>query len=287
MIGMVKKVLTIAVGMIVLVVYVFFDYLSFCDRSAPILMYHGVGNENLYTWGNMLIKPEIFDVQLQFLRAKGYNIVSVEELSDKLRKNESVKKVIALTFDDGYVNNFVYAFPILKKNNATATIYVISNALGKEGYLNDCHIQEMLSAGMKIGSHTMSHSKLTDIDKELLRKELAGSKMLLGQRYENYIVESISYPYGAFNDIVLEECITAGYKEGVSGVYGVNTCDTFNEIPYTLNRIGVYGGVGIDEFWYNIERAYLVGYLKYRGIDIGAIRSFLKETENSFLQIFS
>lgn len=259
---------------LILAGYLTMNYMGFKERAVPILMYHGVGTGDPKQWGDMLISPELFEKQIQYLTQHGYKVVSVEELSERFRLNEDVEKYIAITFDDGYENNYEYAFPILQKYNATATFYIIRNAIGNDEYMNEEQIAKMVDAGMRIGSHTMSHSNLTLIDESMYQRELAGSKMLLGQRFEKAIVESISYPNGAYNDAVVRKAMEYGYKEGVTGIIGVNTKESYDKNSMTLRRVGVYDrGFGIEVFARTLEKAYLVGYFADKGIDLLKIRN--------------
>lgn len=273
-----KRILVLLVVIFVALTYVFFDYLSFKDRSVPVLMYHGVGTEDPKNWGDMLITPQLFEKQLQYLQSHDYKVVSVEELSERFRTNQEVKNCVAVTFDDGYVNNYLCAFPLLQKYNATATFYVIKNAIGTSNYMNEKQIEQMLKAGMKIGSHTMTHRNLTEIDPGELQRELAGSKMLLGQLFEDLVVESISYPNGAYNDEVIAASVAAGYQEGVGGEQGVNTHDTYNDNNFALYRTGVYDrGDGVNGFVKTLEKAYFIGYMREKGINLAEIRAFFRK----------
>lgn len=252
--------------------YIFADYLGYKEGAVPILMYHGVGTESPDGWGDMLISADLFDKQLAYLKERGYKIVSVEELAERFRTNQSVDKYVAMTFDDGYVNNYKFAFPLLKKYDAKATFYIIYNAIGTEGYMSDLQVYEMLWAGMNIGSHSMSHVNLVETDASDYQRELAGSRMLLGQCFEEVIVESISYPNGAYNSLVMQAASDYGYKEGVTGNMGVNTHESFKENPFEMYRVGIYDrGNGVDGFAKMIEKAYLTGYLAEKGIDLGKI----------------
>ncbi|MDO4988377.1 MAG: polysaccharide deacetylase family protein [Synergistes sp.] len=246
-----------------------FSYAVYRDKAVPVLMYHGVGTENVKNWGDMLISPEVFEQQIKYLHDHGYKLVSVEEVSERLKMNKDVKKYIAITFDDGYLNNYTYAFPILKKYAATATFYIIPDAVGSTGYMGgpakymgDAEIKEMLKAGMRIGSHTMSHSDLTLLQEEQYQNELAESKRLLEQRFGT-TVESIAYPYGSYNEKTVSSVKKYGYMEGVTGNTGVNTKDTYTENPMTIYRIGISNTIkDIKDFMYRIEYVKLIGFFQ-------------------------
>lgn len=269
---------TVMVVIVVIFGYVFADYLSFKSGAVPVLMYHGIGPATAKEWGNLLIAPELFEEHLKYMKDTGYRVVSVEELAERFSTNRDIKKYVALTFDDGYENNYRYAYPLLKKYGFTATFYIIRNALGGEEYMNDGQIRAMLKDGMRVGSHTMSHSNLTIIGRDQYIREIQGSKMLLEQRF-NIDVESISYPYGAYNGDVLREVAGARYKVGVAGKYGINTMDSFNEIPYAMNRVAIYTACAEDAnaFAHALEKAYFVGYLRYRGMDVVEIKKIFKK----------
>ncbi len=234
-----------------------------------MLLYHGVGREDTKNWGdlNLLITPETFEEQIKYLHEHGYKIVSVEEVSKRLRMNENVKKYIAITFDDGYLNNYIHAFPILKKYAATATLYIIPDAIASHGYMggtakhmNDSQIKEMVKAGMRIGSHTMSHCDLTSIREEDYQRELAESKRLLEQRFKTHI-ESIAYPCGLYNEKIVNLVKEYGYKEGVTTNLGVNTKKTYDKNPMEMYRIGIFNETnGIKGFLRTIEHGRLIGF---------------------------
>ena len=254
---------------LILVCCLIFSYVSYRAKAVPVLMYHGVGREEQKKWGDLtlLIAPETFEEQIKYLHEHGYKIVSVEEASKRLRMNENVKKYIAITFDDGYLNNYTYAFPILKKYAATATFYIIPDAIASHGYtggtakhMNDSQIKEMVKAGMRIGSHTMSHCDLTSIREEDYQRELAESKRLLEQRFKTHI-ESIAYPYGLYNEKIVNLVKEYGYKEGVTANLGVNTKKTYDKNPMIMYRIGIFNEIdGIKGFLRTIEYGRLVGF---------------------------
>ncbi len=95
----------------------------------PVFMYHHV---NLHKGDIITVTPDIFDAQMQFLKEAGYRTLNVDELVEIAYGNLEIKeKAVAVTFDDGYLDNYVYAFPVLKKYNIKATIFIVTDWVEK------------------------------------------------------------------------------------------------------------------------------------------------------------
>lgn len=95
--------------------------------NAVILMYHRVDHVPCDPW-ELNVTPENFENQLRCL--KKYSIISMNELAERLSKKENLKNTIAITFDDGYLDNFTNAAPLLKKYNLPATFYITTGNIG-------------------------------------------------------------------------------------------------------------------------------------------------------------
>ncbi len=174
----------------------------------PVIMYHNID----YKKDSALsVTPESFERQMRFLRRSGYNVISIDELASLLKDKKPLKpKTIAITFDDGLENNYLNAYPALKKYKLPATIFVIVNEIGKEGYLKWSELREMSGNNITIGSHTLTHAYLTSLDPSALDKELVLSKSILEEKL-NRKVNVMSYPLGGFNERVKEAVKRAGY----------------------------------------------------------------------------
>ena len=162
---------------------------------APVLMYHAVSDD---TWGikELFVRPSEMEKQLKYLVDHGYTTVTFEDL-DRI---DSIKKPVFLTFDDGYRDNYEELFPLLKKYNCKATIFMISGKLGKKHYLTEEMIREMADSGLvSIQSHTVSHPKLAEITGEKLRAELRDSRIEIA-RLTKRIPFVLCYPSGSYND---------------------------------------------------------------------------------------
>ncbi|MBQ6947085.1 MAG: polysaccharide deacetylase family protein [Clostridia bacterium] len=167
----------------------------------PILMYHAVGDD---PWGiaSLFVRPSELEKQLQYLQKEGYTTITFEDV-DRL---DEIEKPIMLTFDDGYEDNYSQLFPLLKKYNAKATVFVITGSIGTTHYLTNEQIKEMSDSGLvSIQSHTVSHPFLSDLGEEELEKELLGSKQALAKitGKEPFV---ICYPTGKSSALSRQVC---------------------------------------------------------------------------------
>lgn len=101
--------------------------------KAFVLMYHRVlcqdSSLDTYVQPGMYVTSKSFDSQVSFLK-KNYQILLLEELIEKINRNEKISGCCAITFDDGWRDNYTDAFPILKKHNAPATIFLATALIG-------------------------------------------------------------------------------------------------------------------------------------------------------------
>jgi len=180
----------------------------------PVIMYHNIDEHSAAS--RLSVSPESFKRQMNFLKSHKYNVVKLEDLAGMLNENKLPSKTIAITFDDGYENNYTNAYPVLKKLGLQATIFIIPAMIGTDGYLTWGQVIEMSESGfIEIGSHAMTHPWLPTQPKENLDPEIRGSKLAIESRL-NKEANSFSYPLGGFNKDVREKVIEARYKIAVS-----------------------------------------------------------------------
>jgi len=188
-----------------------------CAKSqyvVPVIMYHNIDERSAVS--RLSVSSESFGRQMNFLKSHRYNVVKLEDLAGMLKKNKLPSRTIAVTFDDGYENNYTNAYPVLKKLGLQATIFIIPAMVGTDGYLTWSQIAEMSESGfIEIGSHAMAHPWLPTQPKENLDPEIRGSKLAIESRL-NKEVNAFSYPLGGFNKDVREKVIEAGYKIAVA-----------------------------------------------------------------------
>ena len=212
--------------------------LMYASPGVSVLNYHQVEEKN----GNPLtLWPDQFEAQMAYLADEGYTTITIDEMMDALENGTSLpEKPVIITFDDGYADNYEYAYPILKKYGFKATIFLIydfTNAY--PNYLTWEQIDEMKQSGLiRFESHTMTHANLAELDSaDELRHEIADSHDLLSEKI-GYDMHYIAYPGGRVNPEIEEITRAAGYRGGFTVHYGLSTP---TEGRYQMDRIPIFG----------------------------------------------
>ena len=253
------------------------EYATYKKSSAPILLYHAVGEPVEIEWPPGLILPaSLFEEHLQYLTQEGYQIITVAELAERLKLGYSVERFVAMSFDDGYRNNHSDALPLLKKYNAKASFYIVDRDIGKTIYMNQRQLLDLLANDMEVGSHTINHAPLALIDPKYLPWEVGSAKKFLEKKLNGYVLQGKAYPNGGYNDNVINAMQEYGFVYGLTGKVGANTHQNFAKTPYEMYRISIVDdGNGLQGFKNRLERAYLWGYLQTKGIDLNILREML------------
>ncbi len=194
-----------------------------------ILNYHRICEEG-YSRSATGVSPYVFGKQVEYLFKKHYKIISLHDLQDHIRKGEKLpEKAVIITFDDGYMDNYTQAFPILAKYRFKATVFLITSLIGGKNYdapmLGWDQIKEMAKYGIDFGSHTVRHPYLTKLPIDAARKEIQESKYLLEQGLGKKVT-LFCYPYGNLNNIVKSFVKESGYISACSTIQGGNTLKT-------------------------------------------------------------
>lgn len=209
----------------------------------PVLMYHSID----YEAGNELrIPKEKFREQMKYLKDNGFNTLSVDELySHLVLGTELPQKPIVITLDDGYVDNYTNAYPVLKEFNQKAVVFMITKTIDTDyNYLTTEQILEMDRNGMSIEPHTVNHPELDKLPYSQQKKELEESKLVL-EKLLGREMKYIAYPYGKYNSDTLKAAEEVGYKMAFSTKSGL--AEKSNGI-YKLNRIYVSEKHNMEQF---------------------------------------
>jgi peptidoglycan/xylan/chitin deacetylase (PgdA/CDA1 family) len=183
------------------------------NRGVPVICYHSIGKDPTGK-SPIIISTEKFRQHLQTIKDDGYTTLTMAELNDYLFKDKPIpEKSVVLTFDDGYIDNYTNAFPILKEFNMNATIFIISTYLDGGTYLSPNQVKEMSDYGIDIESHTVTHRRLSEMSYEDQLKELKNSKESI-EKITGKPIIAIAYPEGKFNEDTKKATMEAGYSMG-------------------------------------------------------------------------
>ena len=212
------------------------------EAIVPILMYHHIAETD--STSQYFVSPSNFELQIKSLKEWGYTSISLSRLAQALEYGaELPPRPVILTFDDGYMDVYENAFPIMQKYGFTGVNYIIVQQLKIGGFQHLEQLKEMLSAGWEVGSHTYSHSDLRKAGVNLT-EEITDSKETLETLLEAP-VRTFSFPYGTTTKYVKRLVREAGYETAV-GLGG-----SFKHVPknlYYLSRIEVQGGFNLAQF---------------------------------------
>lgn len=224
-----------------------------------VLMYHMISHQKPKAKYNKLrVDPSEFERQLSWLKSTGWKFVFVSELA-----NESNSKRVALSFDDGYRDNLLVADPILKKYEAKATLYLVTDRHDRDWstskkehhtdgelmvepkLLDEDVIQMLASKRWELGGHTVTHANLLNLDTNQCQTEIRQCRDILEKLFDSKVV-SFAYPFGFFEDRHVELVEKVGYSFAVTTEQGIS--QDLKENRLTLKRVKVSGRDGLASF---------------------------------------
>lgn len=219
----------------------------------PILMYHYIRVNPVATdqvGFNLSVTPSDFEQQMQYLATQGYNGTDAYTVARALVKQLSLpSKPVVITFDDGYRDFYTYAFPILKKYNLHAEIYIITGFVGGDNYMTWDMLKEIRDSGLvTIGSHTVNHLYLTSFPWDQVQNQLTSSKQTL-ESILGITITDFCYPYGAVNNDVAAAVKNAGYIDATTTAFGNNH---YPGEDLAMPRVRVGGGESLGSFIGNL-----------------------------------
>ena len=227
------------------------------DYRAPrILMYHMIRPPlRRGRFNKLRVRPAEFERQLKWLVQRGWRFATVSELAAL----EDPHKTVALTFDDGFRDNYLAAHPLLAKHGAKATLFLVvdrmdrdwsttkkahhdSGELRDEPKLSDDDVRAMLASGVwELGAHTLTHALLTNLDATERRHEIAAAKAQLEAEFDTQVC-SFAYPFGIFDGADEQAVADAGYRFAVTTAAGIST--SLRADALALKRVKISGKEG-------------------------------------------
>jgi len=247
------------------------------ETTFPILVYHKVDPRR--ELGITSLSPQRFEKQIRFLKREGYASISPQSLVTPIvdttqgrerRKTQRCEdemhqpvnslryRSFAITFDDGYEGTYTHAYPILKKHAFTAIIFVTTGYIGRYNkwdkspgprfkHLDWVHIREMADGGIWFGSHGVNHNFLTKQNDSVAKYEIETSKKVLEDGLGRP-VHFFSYPYGDYDERIINLVREAGYKAAFSLRPELVKAEYTNSasLVYALPRIAIYL---LDDMW--------------------------------------
>lgn len=196
-----------------------------------VVVYHTISAPEESMPSNIDISPERFENHLRWLAKRAKRVVPLRRLLTASEK----ENLMAISFDDGFRDNFTVALPLLEKYNLPMTLFAVAGFVGEDGYLSAGELRKLAEHPLiTIGSHGMSHQHFTQLDSTEARFELTESKRLLEQMIGQE-VDLLAYPYGDCDgriERLSEEC---GYTAAWSVWNGNNTPFSRWRVPLGRN----------------------------------------------------
>jgi peptidoglycan/xylan/chitin deacetylase (PgdA/CDA1 family) len=221
-------------------------------RSAevPILMYHYISAspsvQDRIRYG-LSVTPEMFEDQVKLLSANGYTTISLRDLYNYLAVGTTLPaNPIILTFDDGYVDNYTNAFPILQKYGMTGTFFVLTGPAddGEAAYLTWDMITEMSNAGMDMQLHSREHLDMRNRPFDWLVFQIIGGRQSI-EGHTGKPVIFMAYPSGKYDGNVLQFLRGNNFWAAVTTASGV-THDLSE--PLLWDRVRISGQLDLRGF---------------------------------------
>lgn len=194
------------------------------DIKIPILIYHNFRTpipykEDIY---NLFSSQENFDENVKTLLDVGYTFITLEDL---YRYNKGQiglpEKVIIITMDDGQIGCYTDAFPVLKKYQVPATIFIVNKLVGTEDYFTWEQAKEMYDSGLvKIHCHGYHHSEYSSVGKEKLISDYTKSHQEIEQYMGEKVQKIMAYPAGKSSADTIRWLKEIGFEVQVQTKYG-------------------------------------------------------------------
>jgi peptidoglycan/xylan/chitin deacetylase (PgdA/CDA1 family) len=217
--------------------------------QVPILMYHYISDPPAGANAvrrDLSVSPALFESHLRYLRDAGYHVITLDDLLRFLTSGQPLpEKPVILTFDDGYVDNYINAFPLLQRYGMIGNFFLITDFVdaNQPDYMTWPQIEEMSAAGQRFGSHSRNHPDLQGKSVDYLVWQALGGMEDI-QRHLGYHPRWIAYPSGSYDQRTIKVYKSANYWGGLTTVQGAtHTSDHLFE----LSRVRVRGSYSAED----------------------------------------
>lgn len=238
------------------------------DIIIPVLMYHNLADVYPKGTEGANITPKLFEEHMQGILDRGYTPIFVADYYESVQRGKELpQNPIIVTFDDGYLSNYEIAFPILKRLNIPATIFVVTSTVGatvESGKVSNPHFtweqaREMQNSGIiDIHSHSHTHKNMTQLSPAQLQEELRLSRYLI-ERNLNKNCFVFSYPFGGYNQTTSSLARFAGYRMQILVNYAESGEDYLaNNVKSGIEhftRLTISGDMSVEELFEIIDLA--------------------------------
>lgn len=225
-----------------------------------IIYYHRIDNEE----HRSCVSVNAFAEQMALLRSEAWTILTLKQVAEHLSaKKPFPDRALAVTFDDGFEDNYTAALPILQKEEIPATVFLTTDYIGTDELpvlrdrrgispLNWEQVRAMAAGGVQLGAHTLTHPSLNAISSEMMVHEIRECRARI-QEETGVWAEDFCYPRGHYNEAVENAVREAGYSTALTTRPGIVSPD---DTPFTLRRTFIARDDRLRDFSHKLDGSY-------------------------------
>ncbi|RWK56454.1 trifunctional glycosyltransferase/class I SAM-dependent methyltransferase/polysaccharide deacetylase [Mesorhizobium sp.] len=230
-------------------------------QRIPVLMYHGVSDAGPAALARFRLTPAAFHSQMAWLRANGFHAIGSEQLECSIANRQPfVGRPVLITFDDGFQNFADHAWPILRANDLTAEVFLVTDLVGENAQwdadsgpptqlMDAGTVRRLAAEGAFFGSHLATHRAIDGLSSSDLAAELLRSRMFI-ERWTGRPTWAFAAPFSVTDRRLGRLAKECGYRIGFGGRHGPAGLDCD---PIDLPRIEIRGDRSHDDFVAKIE----------------------------------
>jgi len=218
-------------------------------RVVPVLMYHLIGDPPPgEPYPGLFVSVSDFTAQMQALKDGGWRPITAAELGADIAADRPVPgRSIVLTFDDGNVDNYTAAFPILEAFGFRATFYMVAAGGGRR--MTPSELATMARAGMEIANHTLNHRSVSRLSRANLDVQVAGAELRIERELAALgvvtMVRTFAYPAGHVSATAMAYLASRGYTVAFTegpGVVRIGSTDPLRAPRLRVSRFTTLRG---------------------------------------------